>query len=138
MGIATIPPGPALPACPPARPCQCAFEPHTSDCRLGLHSQEIRRRLDKDITADQAKMRRLQSVCERAKRDLSAMMKCEVDVCSLVFDDVGILLSRAKFEDLIKDLLSGTIDTVKHVLTSAQVLVFPGLLLSLPCAVHMR
>lgn len=89
--------------------------------------QEIKRKLGMDVRGEPKKMRRLLTLCERAKRDLSAVMKANIDVENVVIvDELSIGLQRAKFEELIKPLLSKTADIVKSTLDSAKVSVDSG------------
>ena len=68
------------------------------------------------------KVRRLLSLCERTKRDLTALTKAEIDLEPLLPGrDVVLKLSRAKFEILCQDLLLKTIACVTAALTSAEV-----------------
>ena len=66
-------------------------------------------------------MRALRSLCERAKCDLSALVKAEVDVGPIIYEDLTLILSRAKFDELCRDQLHSTIEIVKSVLSTAQV-----------------
>ncbi|XP_034253822.1 heat shock 70 kDa protein-like isoform X2 [Thrips palmi] len=90
-------------------------------CLMKWVAQEIRSSLGVDVANEPAKVRRLLSLCERAKRDLTALTKAEVDLEPLLPDRDQILkLSRAKFENLCQDLLQKTLDCVRAALTSAE------------------
>ena len=68
------------------------------------------------------KVRRLLSLCERAKRDLTALTKAEIDLEPLLPDSDKVLgLTRAKFENLCQDLLQKTLACVRAALVSAEV-----------------
>jgi heat shock 70kDa protein 1/2/6/8 len=74
------------------------------------------------LVADARAMRRLRNSCERAKRILSAQVTAQVEVESF-FDgaDMGITLTRAKFEELNMQFFKRCIDTVKAVLRDGSV-----------------
>ena len=78
-----------------------------------------------DLTKDKMAMQRLKDAAEKAKKDLSGMTKTTI---SLPFISQGtdgpvhmeIDLTRAKFEDLNRDLFDSTIDLVRKCLNDAK------------------
>ncbi|KAJ1518820.1 hypothetical protein ONE63_011565 [Megalurothrips usitatus] len=84
-------------------------------------AQVIPRAMRHDVTGNPSKMRRLLERCERAKRDLSTQSRCDIDTESIVPDELPLPLSRDELEELCRDLLRSTTDTVKSVLATAKV-----------------
>ncbi|MFV0249937.1 MAG: molecular chaperone DnaK [Bacilli bacterium] len=78
-----------------------------------------------DLSKDKMAMQRLKDAAEKAKKDLSGMSSTEI---SLPFISQGsdgplhlnITLSRAKFEDLIRDLVESTKEPVRKALSDAK------------------
>ena len=72
-------------------------------------------------------MQRLKEAAEKAKKDLSGMVTTQISVPFIAKDDDGepihvdMELSRAKFEDLISDLVESTVDPVKKALKDAKI-----------------
>ncbi|KAE8738305.1 70 kDa heat shock protein, partial [Frankliniella occidentalis] len=82
--------------------------------------QEVEKKTGRNIVSNTRKARRLLTMCERLKQDLSAMMRAEIDMLPLIGEDLSITLTRAKLEDLLKDLLTRTRDIIKDVLNSIE------------------
>ena len=67
-------------------------------------------------------MQRLKEVAEKAKKDLSGVVTTQISAPFIAKGDDGeplhldMELSRAKFEDLIRDLVESTIEPVKKAL----------------------
>ena len=77
-----------------------------------------------DLTKDKMAMQRLKEAAEKAKKDLSGMTSTEISLPFLSQNDDGPLhlnltLSKAKFEDLIKDLVDSTLTPVRDALKEA-------------------
>ena len=77
-----------------------------------------------DLTKDKMAMQRLKEASEKAKKDLSGMTSTEISLPFLSQNDDGpvhlnMTLSRAKFEDLIKDLVDSTLTPVRDALKEA-------------------
>jgi len=77
-----------------------------------------------DITKDKMVLQRLREAAEKAKIELSSVMESEINLPFLTADATGpkhlqIKLSRAKFEQLIDDLVKRTIEPVKKALADA-------------------
>jgi len=92
------------------------------DNRLVEHfANEFKQKHKKDIKSSDRAMRRLRTVCERAKRTLSTQTTAPVNVDSL-FDSIDLesSLSRAKFEDLCMDQFRKCISPVEKVLQDAK------------------
>jgi heat shock 70kDa protein 1/2/6/8 len=62
---------------------------------------EFKRKYHKDMSTNQRALRRLRTVCERAKRQLSTNLQAHIEVDSL-FDGVDFsgIITRARFEEL--------------------------------------
>ena len=79
-----------------------------------------------DLSKDKMAMQRLKEVAEKAKKDLSGVVTTQISAPFIAKGDDGeplhldIELSRAKFEDLIRDLVESTIDPVKKALKDAK------------------
>jgi heat shock 70kDa protein 1/2/6/8 len=83
--------------------------------------EEFNRKYKKDIRGNARGLRRLRSVCERAKRALSSTTMTYVQVDSLHEGiDFASILSRARFEDLNIDLFSKCLLHVERCLTDAK------------------
>ena len=80
-----------------------------------------------DLTDDNMAMQRLKEVAEKAKKDLSGMVSTQISAPFIAKDEDGepvhldMELSRAKFEDLISDLVESTIDPVKKAIKDAKI-----------------
>jgi L1 cell adhesion molecule like protein len=75
----------------------------------------------KDPRGNKRAIRRLRTACERAKRQLSSASSAYLEIDSF-YDgiDFNSQISRAKFEDLCKDLFAHTMDPVEKVLKDAK------------------
>ena len=70
-------------------------------------------------------MQRLKEISEKAKKDLSSMTTTQVSAPFISQSEDGPLhldmtLTRAKFEDLIKDLVNSTLEPVRQALKDAK------------------
>ena len=80
-----------------------------------------------DLRDDNMAMQRLKEVAEKAKKDLSGMVSTQISAPFIAKDEDGepvhldMTLSRAKFEDLISDLVESTIDPVKKAIKDAKI-----------------
>ncbi len=77
-----------------------------------------------DLTKDKMAMQRLKEAAEKAKKDLSGMSSTEISLPFLSQNDDGpvhmnMTLSKAKFEDLIRDLVESTLTPVRDALKEA-------------------
>ena len=78
-----------------------------------------------DLTNDKMAMQRVKDAAEKAKKDLSGMTSTEVSIPFITQSENGPLhlsvnLTRAKFEDLISDLLDSTLEPVRKALKDAN------------------
>lgn len=77
-----------------------------------------------DVSNDPLALQRLKEAAERAKHELSTSMETEVNLPYITSDASGpkhflIKLTRAKLEELTKDLVDRSVKLVKEVVTSA-------------------
>ena len=78
-----------------------------------------------DLSKDKMAMQRLKDASEKAKKDLSGMSQTEISLPFLTQGDNGplhlnISLSKAKFEELIRDLVDSTLEPVRKALKDAK------------------
>ncbi len=78
-----------------------------------------------DLSNDKMAMQRIKDASEKAKKDLSGMTSTEISIPFITQGDNGPLhlsinLTKAKFEDLIKDLLDSTLEPVRNALKDAN------------------
>ena len=86
---------------------------------------EFKKETSVDLTKDKMAMQRVKDAAEKAKKDLSGMSSTEI---SLPFISQGtdgpihlnMSLTRAKFEDLISDLVESTTEPVRKALKDAN------------------
>ncbi|MBP3766488.1 MAG: molecular chaperone DnaK [Bacilli bacterium] len=86
---------------------------------------EFKRENGIDLTNDKMAMQRVKDAAEKAKKDLSGMTSTEVSIPFITQSESGPLhlqvnLTRAKFEDLISDLLDSTMEPVRNALKDAN------------------
>ena len=88
--------------------------------------KEFKKENDIDLEDDKMAMQRLKEVAEKAKKDLSGMKETQISAPFIVKDEDGepvhldMTLTRAKFEDLIRDLVESTVEPVKKALKDAK------------------
>ena len=87
--------------------------------------EEFKKENGVDLSKDKMAMQRVKDASEKAKKDLSGMTSTEISIPFITQGDNGPLhlsinLSRAKFEDLIKDLLDSTLEPVRKALKDAN------------------
>jgi len=79
-----------------------------------------------DLRDDKMAMQRLKEVAEKAKKDLSGVLTTQISAPFIAKNDDGeplhvdMELTRAKFEDLIGDLVESTLEPVKKALKDAK------------------
>jgi len=78
-----------------------------------------------DLSKDKMAMQRVKDASEKAKKDLSGMNQTEVSIPFITQSENGPLhlsinLTKAKFEDLIGDLLESTLEPVRKALKDAN------------------
>ena len=86
---------------------------------------EIKKENGVDLSDDKMAMQRIKDASEKAKKDLSGMSSTEISLPFLAQTDEGPLnfemtLTRAKFEELVDDLLESTLDPVRKALKDAN------------------
>lgn len=84
--------------------------------------QEFKKKSRQDITQETRARRRLQTACERAKRQLSTATTATIEIDSLYKGhDFTIVLTRAKLEDMAHDLFRRAMEPVYKVLADAKI-----------------
>ncbi len=78
-----------------------------------------------DLSKDKMAMQRLKEISEKAKKDLSGMTSTQISAPFISQGEDGPLhidmtLTRAKFEDLISDLVNSTLEPVRKALKDAK------------------
>ena len=82
---------------------------------------EFKKKHKSDISKNLKARRRLQNVCERAKRTLSTSTSATIEVDALCDGvDFSYNMSRAKFEELCQDLFKKAIAPVEQVMKDAK------------------
>ncbi|MBN1431791.1 MAG: molecular chaperone DnaK [Methanomicrobiaceae archaeon] len=86
---------------------------------------EFRKQDGIDLSSDKMAMQRLRDAAENAKKELSTVQKTNINLPYITTDSSGpkfldIDLTRAKFEQLIGDLVDKTIGPVKQALSDAK------------------
>lgn len=95
------------------------------ECLMNYLVKEFEKENDIDLTKDKLAMQRLKEIAEKAKKDLSGMTTTQVSAPFIAQGEDGPLhldmnITRAKFEDLIRDLVESTLDPVKKALKDAK------------------
>ena len=78
-----------------------------------------------DLTKDKMAMQRVKDAAEKAKKDLSGMTSTEISIPFITQSESGpihlsVTLTKAKFEELIDDLLTSTLEPVRNALKDAN------------------
>ncbi len=78
-----------------------------------------------DLSQDKMAMQRLKDAAEKAKKDLSGMSSTQISLPFITQKEDGpvhleINLTKAKFEDLCRDLFDSTLEPVKKALSDAK------------------
>ncbi len=78
-----------------------------------------------DLSKDKMAMQRIKDAAEKAKKDLSGMTTAQISLPFIAQSDEGPLhmemsLSKAKFEDLCRDLFDSTLEPVRKALKDAK------------------
>ena len=86
--------------------------------------QEFKNESGIDLSKDRMALQRLKEAAEKAKMELSTVMETEINLPFITADQSGPKhlqkkLTRAKFEQLVEDLLARTIGPVKQALADA-------------------
>ncbi|MDD2490075.1 MAG: molecular chaperone DnaK [Bacilli bacterium] len=78
-----------------------------------------------DLAKDKMAMQRLRDAAEKAKKDLSGVVTTQISLPFISQGESGPLhletsLTRAKFEDLVRDLIESTIEPVRNAMKDAK------------------
>ena len=78
-----------------------------------------------DLSKDKMAMQRIKDAAEKAKKDLSGMTKAEISLPFITQGEDGPLhfetsLTKAKFEDLCRDLFDSTLEPVRKAMKDAK------------------
>jgi molecular chaperone DnaK len=87
---------------------------------------EFRKQEGIDLSKDRMALQRLKEAAEKAKREVSSVMETDVNLPFITADQTGpkhlqLKLTRAKFEQLVEDLLQKTVGPTKQALADAGV-----------------
>ena len=89
--------------------------------------KEFKKENGVDLSKDKMAMQRLKEEAEKAKKNLSGMVTTQISAPFISKSDDGeplhldMELTRAKFEDLISDLVESTIEPVKKAIKDAKI-----------------
>lgn len=89
--------------------------------------EEFEKENDIDLREDDMAMQRLKEVAEKAKKDLSGMVSTQISAPFIAKGEDGepihldMTLTRAKFEDLISDLVESTLEPVRKAIKDAKI-----------------
>ena len=94
-------------------------------CLMDYLVDEFKKENGVDLTKDKMAMQRLKEVAEKAKKDLSGMTSTQVSAPFISQGEDGPLhldmtITRAKFEELIHDLVQSTLEPVRKALKDAK------------------
>jgi molecular chaperone DnaK len=87
--------------------------------------KEIKKEHNIDLSSDKMAMQRIKDAAEKAKKDLSGVSTTQISLPFLAQSADGVVnfetsLTRAKFEELIHDLLDSTLEPVRKALKDAK------------------
>ena len=87
--------------------------------------EEFKKENGVDLSKDKMAMQRLKEISEKAKKDLSSMTSTQISAPFISQSEDGPLhldmnITRAKFEDLIRDLVDSTLKPVRDALSDAK------------------
>ena len=89
--------------------------------------KEFKKENDVDLSKDSMAMQRLKEVAEKAKKDLSSMTSTQISAPFIAKDkddnvlSLDVTLTRAKFEDMIGDMVESTLKPVRDAMKEAKV-----------------
>jgi molecular chaperone DnaK len=89
-------------------------------------TSEFRKQEGIDLSKDRMALQRLKEAAEKAKMELSTVMETDINLPFITADQTGpkhlsMKLTRAKFEQLVDDLLQKTVGPTKQALSDAGV-----------------
>jgi molecular chaperone DnaK len=87
---------------------------------------EFRKQEGIDLSKDRMALQRLKEAAEKAKMELSSVMETDINLPFITADQTGpkhlqLKLTRAKFEQLVEDLLQKTVNPVKQAMSDAGI-----------------
>ncbi len=87
--------------------------------------EEFKKEQGVDLSKDNSAMQRLKEAAEKAKIELSSVSQTDINLPYITADSTGpkhmnITLTKAKFEELIKDLVDSTIAPMNQALSDAK------------------
>lgn len=88
-------------------------------------TKEFKKESGIDLSSDKMAMQRVKDAAEKAKKDLSGMSSTEISLPFITQGEDGpihlnMTLTKAKFEDLISDLVESTLEPVKKAMKDAK------------------
>jgi molecular chaperone DnaK len=88
--------------------------------------QEFKKEQGVDVSKDQMALQRLKEAAEKAKIELSTLLETEINLPFLTADATGpkhlaVKLTRARFEQMVDDILQRSVGPCKQALTDAGV-----------------
>ena len=88
--------------------------------------EEFKKEQGIDLSKDSLALQRLKEACEKAKIELSSASETEINLPFITSDSAGpkhllYKLSRAQFENLVRDLIERSIERVRKTLEEAKV-----------------
>ena len=94
-------------------------------CVMDYLVSEFKKEHGIDLSKDNMAMQRIKDAAEKAKKDLSSMSTTNINLPFLTQNESGpvhmdINLTKAKFEDLCRDLFDSTLEPVKKALKDAK------------------
>ena len=97
------------------------FDNRVSDYLVDLFKKEN----GIDLSTDKMAMQRIKDAAEKAKKDLSGMSSTEISLPFITQGEEGpihlnMTLTKAKFEDLISDLVESTLEPVRKAMKDAK------------------
>ena len=85
-------------------------------------ANEFRRKTSIDIKKNAKALRRVRASCEKAKRALSAATQATVDIDALMDgEDLNVVITRSKLEDLCMDLFKKCIEPLECVIKDSKI-----------------
>ena len=87
--------------------------------------EEFKKEQGVDLSKDQMALQRLKEAAEKAKHELSSSVETEINQPFITVDESGpkhlnIKMTRAKLEELVDDLVQGTLEPCKKALKDAK------------------
>ncbi len=88
--------------------------------------QEFKKETGVDVSKDQMALQRLKEAAEKAKIELSTVLETEINLPFLTADASGpkhmnVKLTRARFQEMVMDILERSIDPCKRAIADASV-----------------